>query len=184
MSFGGVAIRVSSRALGALLAAYLGTACSPAPDRQSLSDTQEGGDYVEDPATGLPMNLSKRRLPNSVRIVSDGTEYFGIELATLAKEQRSIVESAWMNYEVILSGGHPDCPQAPFAPSDGGTLIYFCDGYDIARVHSMSGTEEAFGYEYGPSLDFLNGQHVERLRFLTEAEMAKLDQASIKAPAK
>ncbi|QSX74548.1 hypothetical protein HIV01_015400 [Lysobacter arenosi] len=130
------------------------------------------------------MNPSKRRLPSSVKIVSDGTEYFGIELSTLTREQRSIVESAWVNYRAILSGGHPECPPAPFAPSDGGTLIYFCDGYDIARVHGMSRTEEAFGYDYGPSLDFLNGQHVERLRFLTEAEMSKLDQASTRARAK
>jgi hypothetical protein len=176
--------RVSSRALGALLAAYLGTGCSPAPDGQPASDKQEAGDYVENPATGLPMNPSKRRLPSSIKIVSDEAEYFGIELSTLTKAQRPIVESAWTNYEVILSGGHPDCPQAPFAPSDGGTLIYFCDGYDVARVHSMSGREGAFGYDYGPSLDLLNGQRVERLRFLTEAEMAKFDQASTEAPEK
>ena len=176
--------RVSSRALGALLAAYLGTACSPAPDRQPPSDEQAVGDYVENPATGLPMNPSKRRLPSSIKIVSDDAEYFGIELSTLTEEQRRIVESAWTNYEVILAGGHPDCPQAPFAPADGGTLIYFCDGYDVARVHSMSGTEGAFGYDYGPTLDFLNGQRVERLRFMTDDEMTKFDQASTGEPKK
>jgi hypothetical protein len=54
------------------------------------------------------------------------------------------------------------------------TEIYFCQGYDISRVHGLAGSAEASGYEYGPSLDFLNGQRVERLKFYTDAELAKL----------
>jgi hypothetical protein len=148
-----------------------------------VSGAQEADDsgypgYNVNPDTGLPTNPSKRRLPDSVQVVSDTDENFGIDLSALTIDQESIVRSAWASYEKVLSGGHPECPQAPFAPADGGTTIYFCDGYDIARVHGLSGTAESPGYDYGPSLDFLNGQRVERLKFYAQEEMAQLDRAA------
>jgi len=165
-----------TRTFGILLVAFTATACSQEFSSRPDSEQLGRGEYVENPETGLPMNPSKRRLPSSVKIVSDKRKNFGIDLSALTREQASIVRSAWRSYEIILSGGRPDCPQAPFAPSDGGTIIYFCDGYDIVRVHSLAGTIEAPGYDYGPSLDLLNGQRIERLTFYTQAEMDKLDR--------
>jgi hypothetical protein len=167
-----------TRTLGALLAISLSTACSQEPSSRPTSSQTEVEEYAENPETGLPVNPSKRRLPDSVKIVSDTDKNFGIDLSALTPDQAAIVKSAWTSYKEILSGGHPDCPQAPFAPSDGGTTIYFCDGYNIARIHGLSGTIEAPGYDYGPSLDLLNGQRVERLKFYTDAEMAQLDRAA------
>ncbi|QNN77255.1 hypothetical protein IAE60_15220 [Pseudoxanthomonas mexicana] len=164
------------RTCGFLLAASVATACSQELPSRAVSQELGGGEHIENPDTGLPTNPSKRRLPGSVKIISDKDENFGIDLSAVTPEQASIVKSAWRSYETILSGGRPDCPEAPFAPSDGGTTIYFCDGYDIVRVHGLSGTAESPGYDYGPSLDLLNGQRVERLKFYTQADMAKLDR--------
>jgi hypothetical protein len=161
----------------------LALVCACARETPVVVDVQEADDsgypgYDVNPDTGLPANPSKRRLPESVKIISDADENFGIDLSALSPDQASIVQSAWASYGKILSGGRPECPQAPFAPADGGTTIYFCDGYDIARIHGLSGTIESPGYDYGPSLNFLNGQRVERLRFYTQEEMAKLDRAA------
>ena len=157
-----------------LLSACLATSCA----KQSQPDTSAAGQdkYAENPETGLPTNPSKRRLPASVKIASDTKDNFGINLSQLPADQASIIRSAWSNYKKILAGGYADCSEAPFAPSDGGTTIYFCDGYDIVRVHGLAGTAEAPGYDYGPSLDFLNGQRIERLKFYTEEQMASLDR--------
>jgi len=164
------------RTLGILVAILIATACSQEPTSPSISQEAEEGEYTDSPDTGLPVNPSKRRLSGTVKIISDRDEHFGIDLSALTPDQASIVESAWASYEAILSGGHPDCPEAPFAPSDGGTTVYFCDGYNIVRVHSLAGTIESPGYNYGPSLDLLNGQRIERLNFYTQAEMASLDR--------
>jgi hypothetical protein len=165
-----------TRTFSILLAASVATACSQEPTSSNMSEQLEEGEYIDSPETGLPTNPSTRRLPGTVKIISDQDEHFGIDLSALTPDQASIVKSAWISYETILSGGRPDCPEAPFAPSDGGTTIYFCDGYDIVRVHGLSGTIESPGYDYGPSLDLLNGQRVERLKFYTQAEMDKLDR--------
>ncbi|MDH5829662.1 hypothetical protein QFW80_03890 [Luteimonas sp. M1R5S18] len=165
-----------TRTFGILMAVSVATACSQEPTSPTISEQLEEGEYIDNPDTGLPMNPSKRRLPGTVKIISDKDEHFGIDLSALTPDQASIVKSAWTSYETILSGGRPDCPEAPFAPSDGGPTIYFCDGYDIVRVHGLSGTIESPGYDYGPSLDLLNGQRVARLKFYTQAEMAKLDR--------
>ena len=167
-----------TRTLSILVAILVATACSQEPTSQSISQQAEEGEYTDSPDTGFPVNPSKRRLSDAVRIISDKDEHFGIDLSALTPDQASIVESAWASYEAILSGGHPDCPEAPFAPSDGGTAIYFCDGYNIVRVHSLAGTAESPGYNYGPALDLLNGQRIERLNFYTQAGMAKLDRSA------
>mgnify|MGYP000129431982 CR=1 FL=1 len=154
----------------------------PAVNSDHGNDDSGYPGYDLSPETGLPLNPSKRRLPDFIKIISDKDQNFGIDLFALTAEQSAIVQSAWTNYEKIISGGHPDCPQAPFAPSDGGTVTYFCDGYDIGRIHSLSGTTEQLGYTYGPSLDFLNGQQAERLKFYTQAEMALLERAALLSP--
>lgn len=167
-----------ARVLGILLAVAGFAGCTADPPQVAVVDEPFADGYEDDPETGLPVNPSKRRLPASVKIVSDTEQNFGIDVSALAPEQASIVVSAWRSYEAILSGGRPKCRAAPFAPSDGGTEIYFCDGYDIARIHGLAGTAEAPGYEYGPSLDLLNGQRVERLKFYTDQELAELSGAA------
>lgn len=161
----------------------LAAACACAREASVVADVHKADDseypgYEVDSETGLPMNPSTRRLPTSVKVISDTDDNFGIDVSALSQEQASIVRSAWENYGKILSGGYPGCAHAPYAPADGGTVLYFCDGYDIARVHGLSGTVEAPGYEYGPSVDFLNGQHVEHLKFYTQEQMARVDQVS------
>ena len=161
-------------ALGISLATIAVTACvAEQPPVEAAQESFASG-YEDNPETGLPMNPSKARLPPSMKIISDTQSNFGIDTSRLKPEHASIVASAWKSYQAILAGGRPQCDPAPFAPSDGGTEIYFCQGYDISRVHGLAGSAEAPGYEYGPSLDLLNGQRVERLKFYTDVELAKL----------
>lgn len=154
------------------VAAITGCKADPPPAEATREPFAAG--YEDNPETGLPMNPSKERLPSSIEIVSDLQPNFGIDVSGLKPEHASIVESAWTNYQTILAGGRPNCDPAPFAPSDGGTEIYFCEGYDIARVHGLAGSIEAPGYDYGPTLSFLNGQRVERVKFYTNEELANL----------
>jgi hypothetical protein len=155
-------------------AAVVTTACTPEKAPEEVADAPFAEGYEDNPETGLPMNPTKVRLPSSVKIVADTQPNFGIDLSQLKPEHAAVIGSAWKSYQTILAGGRPECDPAPFAPSDGGTEIYFCEGYDISRVHGLAGSAEAPGYEYGPSLDLLNGQRVERLKFYTDAELAKL----------
>jgi len=150
------------------------TACNAEKAPAEVADVPFAEGYEDNPETGLPMNASKVRLPSSVKIIVDSQPNFGIDVSQLKPEHASVVTSAWQSYQAILVGGRPECDPAPFAPSDGGTEIYFCEGYDISRVHSLAGSAEAPGYEYGPSLNLLNGQRVERLKFYTGAELDKL----------
>ena len=98
-----------TRRFGILLAVSVATACSQEPTSRAVSEQPEGDEYIESPDTGLPMNPSKRRLPDSVKIISDKDENFGIDLSVLTPDQASIVKSAWTSYETILSGGRRDC---------------------------------------------------------------------------
>jgi len=163
-----------SRVFGVCVAVAAVTGCMAESPSAEVTQQPFAAGYEDNPETGLPMNPSKERLPSSVEIVSDVQSNFGIDLSGLKPEHASIIESAWTNYQTILAGGRPNCDPAPFAPSDGGTEIYFCEGYDIARVHGLAGSAERPGYEYGPSLNFLNGQRVERVKFYTDEELANL----------
>ena len=167
-----------SQALTILLVVAGCIGCTPDPAPVPAADEPFVQGYKDDPETGLPVNPSKPRLPASVKIVSDTKVNFGIDVSALTPEQTAIVGSAWESYKAILAGGRPKCPPAPFAPSDGGSEIYFCEGYNITRVHGLAGTPELPGYEYGPSLNLLNGQHVERLKFYTDEALAKLTGAA------
>jgi hypothetical protein len=124
----------------------------------------------------LPTNTSKRRLPAEVLPVA-GAPHFGIALDSLDDEGRAIVEDAWRDYSAILAGGEPDCA-VDFALSDGGTMGYFCDGYDIVRVQTLVKHEGVDGFEYGAMLDFLNGRKLESLRFLSEEDMRRLEASA------
>lgn len=126
----------------------------------------------------LPTNTSKRRLPAHLMPVA-GAPHFGIALDSLSDEHQAIVEDAWRDYSAILAGGEPDC-QVAFGVSDGGTKGYFCDGYDIVRVHTLDEREGVDGFEYGAMLDFLNGRKLESLRFLSNAQMRALEAAAKK----
>jgi hypothetical protein len=163
-----------SRWLWLCLAAIALAACAAEQTPAKVVDEPFAEGYEDNPETGLPMNPSKVRLPPSVELVADTQANFGVDVSKLPPAQASVVTSAWNNYQAILTGGRPKCDAAPFAPSDGGTEIYFCEGYNISRVHGLAGSAEAPGYEYGPSLDLLNGQRLERIKFYTDAELAKL----------
>lgn len=147
---------------------------SPAQASQSGLLDQPQTDDEED----IPVNTSKRRLPANV-LPAAGAPYFGIALDSLNDEGRAIVEDAWRDYSAILAGGEPDCPVA-LAASDGGTTIHFCDGYDVVRIHSMDEREGIPGFEYGASLDFLNGRAVKSVRFLPEEDMRRLEASARK----
>ena len=137
----------------------------------------DNGDVIitEEPEPDDPGNPSKRRLPPSVEIVSDTAKNFGINTSKLSPDQADLVASAWHDYNTILAGGEPKCTEA-FGVSDGGTIGYFCDGYDIARVHGLASKDGVDGYDYGPSLDLLNGQRVERVKFHSQKQMAELER--------
>jgi hypothetical protein len=78
-----------TRTVSILLASSMATACSQ--EYASRSDVEQLGEveYVESPEAGLPANPSKRRLPSSVKIVSDKEKDFGINLAALTLDQVS-----------------------------------------------------------------------------------------------
>jgi hypothetical protein len=115
-------------------------------------------------------------LPASVVPVSDTLPHFGIDLAALDEREAAVVASAWADYQRVLAGGELDCPVS-FGVSDGGSLMFDCGSYTLFRVKSLAGTRENPGYEYGPSLDFLNGHEIERLRFMSYAELERLERS-------
>lgn len=161
------------------------SACSPgdapvsgkppaqAPQPGPLDQTQAGDE------NDIPVNTSKRRLPAHLMPVA-GAPHFGIALDSLDAEGRAIVQAASADYAAILAGGMPDCPVA-LAASDGGTTIRFCNGYNVIRIHSMDERDGIPGFEYGASLDFLNGRTAKSVRFLSEVDMRRLEASAKKA---
>lgn len=113
-------------------------------------------------------------LPESVVPKSDSLANFGIDLSALPEKDASIVVSAWSDFQRIVSGKEPDCP-VTYGLSDGGSLMYDCGSYEIMRIKGLSGKDGAYGYDYGPSINFLNGHKMERLKFYTDAELAVLE---------
>lgn len=164
------ALLLSACSPGDVPAAGKPSAQAPQPE---LLDPPQAGDEDD-----LPTNTSKRRLPPKNVPVSDAP-HFGIALDSLSSEGRAIIEDAWRDYSAILAGGEPNCPVA-FGVSDGGTIGYFCDGYNIVRIHTMHERDGVPGYEYGASLDFLNGRTVESVRFLSEEDMRRLEASAKK----
>lgn len=178
--------RIAGCEIVALMAwALLLSACSPgdAPVAGKPPAQAAQPEPLDPPQAGeegdLPTNTSKRRLPAEV-LPAAGAPHFGIALDSLSDEHRAIVEDAWRDYSAILAGAEPDCPVA-LAASDGGTTIHFCDGYDIVRIHSMDERNGIPGFEYGASLDFLNGRTVKSVRFLSEEDMRRLEASAEKA---
>ncbi|MFD0724991.1 hypothetical protein [Lysobacter brunescens] len=177
--------RIAECRIVALMAcALLLSACSPgdvpvtgkSPVQASQSDPLESPKAGDE--SGIPTNMSKRRLPAHLMPVA-GAPHFGIALDSLDAEGRAIVQAASADYAAILAGGMPDCRVA-LAASDGGTTIHFCDGYNIARIHSMDERDGVDGFKYGVMLDFLNGRKLESLRFLSNAQMRALEAAAKK----
>ncbi len=178
--------RIAECEIVALVAcALLLSACSPgdAPVAGKPPAQAAQPEPLDPPLAGeeddLPGNTSKRRLPAHLMPVA-GAPYFGIALDSIDAEGRAIVQAASADYATILAGGMPDCPVA-LAASDGGTTIHFCDGYDIVRIHSMDEHDGIPGFEYGASLDFLNGRTVKSVRFLSEEDMRRLEASAKKA---
>lgn len=171
----------SVRILVATATLLFAVSCS---DRSTVAAPPGEGASVEanvNPDTGLPINSSKQRLPASVKIVSDTQPNFGINLSQLAPEHAAIVNSAWETYNAILSGREPKC-SAAYGASDGGTITYFCDGYDVTRAHGLASQGGVDGFEYGPMLDLLNGQRVERVRFYSQEDLAALKRTAPNNP--
>ncbi len=56
-------------------------------------------------------------------------------------------------------------------------MSYYCDGYDSTRAHSMASQGKVDGYNYGPMLDLLNGQRLERIRFYSQEDMGRLERS-------
>src|SRR5690606_38823697 len=122
---------------------------------------------------GVRDKTNMYKLPPTVVPISDTAENFGIDLASIEERDKEIVTSAWKNYQLIVLGKRPDCPAA-YGLSDGGSVMYDCGPYEIMRIKGLSG---ASGYDYGPSLNLLNGQTLERLKHLTHEEMELLESA-------
>jgi hypothetical protein len=165
------------RSLIAVALVLPAASCSDKATAPAVSVNEEAQEPNTDPETGLPTNPSKARLPSSVEIVSDTQPNFGVDVSKLAPDQASILMSAWDTYKTILAGGEPECTAA-FGASDGGTISYFCEGYDVTRAHTMASQGGVDGFEYGPMLDLLNGQRIERLRFYSQEDMAALERAA------
>lgn len=124
-------------------------------------------------------HVSKRRefvLHAAVVPLNDTEANFGIDLKKLTAREAAVVESAWFNYQRVLAGKKPECSSS-YGLSDGGSVMYECDSYDLMRVKSLAGTSERPGFEYGPMLDFLNGNKIERVRFFSYEELELLEAA-------
>ncbi|MGY0653043.1 hypothetical protein ACW7GZ_14530 [Luteimonas sp. A537] len=141
------------------------------PEASELPTADAEPALVDYPGVRDKANVYK--LPPTVVPISDTAENFGIDLASLDERDKEIVTSAWKNYQLIVQGKRPDCPAA-YGLSDGGSVMYDCGSYEIMRIKGLSG---AFGYDYGPSLNLLNGQTLERLKYLTPKEMERLESA-------
>lgn len=117
------------------------------------------------------------RLSDSVVPRSDSLENFGIDLNKVASKDAELVRAAWADFQRIVAGGMPECLME-FGLSDGGSMMYDCGAYKIMRVKCIAGLGAEYGYDYGPSLDFLNGHKVERLKFHTVAQLRVLEGKS------
>ncbi len=166
---------ILASATTALLLASCGQ--SAAPDAPAAISEKIEVIAADEPEPEDPGNPSKRRLPSSVVIVSDAEPNFGIDISKLSPDHANIVAAAWRDYQTILSGGEPKCTEA-FGVSDGGTIGYYCDGYDITRAHSLASKDGVDGFDYGPMLDLLNGQRVERTKFYSQQQLAELERAA------
>ena len=159
--------------VAALLALALGLTACQAPDAPADISSEIPAEDDVDPYASHPREYV---LPATVVPLSDVDENFGIDLTKLNDREVAVVKSAWENYQLVLAGNEPECPSS-FGLSDGGSIMYECGAYDLMRVRGIAGTTEQPRYEYGPMLDFLNGHKVERLRFLTNEELAQLEAA-------
>ena len=117
-------------------------------------------------------------LPAKIAPVSDTKPNFGIDLKPLSAKEVTVVESAWLNYQLILAGKEPKC-SATFGLSDGGSTMYDCGTYTIMRIKGLADKDGKYGYDYGPSLDFLNGHKIERLEFLSYEQLKDLERAPL-----
>ena len=138
------------------------------------------GEPSEDPlTTEMSPPASKPRefvLPATVVPKSNSRPYFGIDMSALSERETSVVKSAWSDYQRVMSGKEPNC-SATFGLSDGGSMMYDCGTYEIMRIKGLAGSADKLGYDHGPSINFLNGHKVERLRFLTYEELKQLEGA-------
>ena len=155
---------------------FLLIACQEAAAPQSPESPEPSAadaDLALEDYPGVQDKTDVYKLPTTVVPISDTAENFGIDLARLDERDKKIVTSAWKNYQLIVQGKRPDCPSA-YGLSDGGSVMYDCGPYEIMRIKGLSG---ASGYDYGPSLNLLNGQTLERLKYLTYEEMERLESA-------
>jgi len=141
------------------------TAVEPSKDPQAAGDLE--------PIAQKPREFT---LPATVSPLSNSLPHFGIDVSALSDREAAVVKSAWLNYQRVLDGKEPNC-SATYELSDGGSTMYDCGTYELMRMKGLAGTPDKPGYEYGPSLDFLNGHTVERLRFMTNEELERLEGA-------
>ncbi len=129
---------------------------------------------IETSSSGSTPN--KFILPVTVVPKSDSLPYFGIVVSKLSSQEAEVVVSSWNNYQKVLAGKIPDCPPE-FGLSDGGSMMYDCGSYKLMRVKSIPEQIDKRGFDYGPSLDFLNGHKVEKIRFVSYQELNRLESA-------
>ncbi len=145
-----------------------------------LASTDRGSEIDQDETAAAAQDVEEPRefiLPASVRPVSDAKPNFGIDLEKLSTQEATVVVDAWVDYQRVLAGKSPDCPST-FGLSDGGSTMFDCGSYKLMRIRGLSEDVDKPGFNYGPSLDFLNGNTVERIRFMTSAELKKLEEAA------
>jgi hypothetical protein len=129
-------------------------------------------------AGDAPVLASSREfiLPATIVPVSSESANFGIDTTRLTPREAEVVASAWRNFERVLAGKRPECP-AVYGASDGGSIMYDCGSYELMRVHARTPGGDEPAFEYGPELDFRNGQHIKRLRVVSWQELRRLESA-------
>ena len=87
----------------------------------------------------------------------------------------SLRAQAAQDFERVRSGFKPACQPSPdYGFSDGGTLVYECDRYQLTVRKSLTTQGGVDGYLYGPVLTFESGQSVSDVRFYTKQELSDL----------
>jgi hypothetical protein len=106
----------------------------------------------------------------------DGKSFFlGVDATKLAEPDRSIVLSAQKDIDLVLHGKSPACNASSVSgESDGGTLHYKCDHYDITVMRSICRIGGVQGFLYGPVITFPDDYPISYVRFFSDKDLNAL----------
>ena len=104
-----------------------------------------------------------------------GSFFVGVDLSRLSEPERSAVASAERDIDLVLRGHPPACKDSPDSgESDGGTLHYKCEHYDLTVMRSIYMIGDVHGFIYGPIITFPGDYPISYVRFYSGEELSAL----------